>query len=329
MQTCLTIHRFRLGIFAAALGVAVGPLPVLGQTGDAASKASQPAAEAQPKARISKKDCRRVIRYQQRADVAYKPGVDVRGKKVVPADISGGFQMVLPDVFEFNVTKDLTAYLGGAEEALAAEKAAALAAEKTITATDAAVSSAALSLAGAETAATAAQTDADTAATAATAAQTASDADPTNRTLEVAAETAADAATAAQATADAAAETLATAQSAYDAVEAAAATGDYSTALSQSEAVLSTAEELGYTQDATAQTASSTASSTAADAASADAAALSAQETVSKSSGMTLNVGTVRYNIKTGAMTFNGQPLNDAAMGEMAVLCQEMLAGKK
>ena len=99
--------------------------------------------------------------------------------------------------------------------------------------------------------------------------------------------------------------------------------------MNQAQEVLSTAESLGYTQDATAQTASSTASSKAADAASADAAALSAMDKVAKSADMSLNVGTVRFNINSGAMTFNGQPLNDAAMGEMAVLCQEMLSGGK
>ncbi|MEQ8229614.1 MAG: hypothetical protein RIA64_16135 [Rhodospirillales bacterium] len=322
-------RRLVMGTACALMGM-IGVQPAQAQTGGSPAPAAQAEqTDTAPKARISKKDCRRVMRHRARADVAYKPGVDVRGKKVTPADLSGGFQMVLPDVFEFNVTKDLSAYLDGPEEQLAAEKAAALAAEKTTDATDASVSSAALSLAGAESAATAAQTAADTAATAATAAQAASDADPTNRTLEVAAETAASDAAAAQATADTAASTLTTAQSAYNAVESAAATGDYSSALTQAQEVLSSAESLGYTQDATAQTASSTASSKAVDAASADAAALSAMDKVAKSADMSLNVGTVRFNINSGAMTFNGQPLNDTAMGEMAVLCQEMLSGRK
>ncbi|MBB90760.1 MAG: hypothetical protein CMF68_07215, partial [Magnetovibrio sp.] len=113
----------------------------------AASEAPPPAA----KARITKRDCRRVLRHQPSGDVAYKPGVDARGKAVAPADLSGGFKMVLPDVFEFNVTKDLTAYLGGAEDQLAADKAAALAAEKSAAATDATVSSATQSLTAAQT----------------------------------------------------------------------------------------------------------------------------------------------------------------------------------
>ena len=116
--------------------------------------------DAFPKVRITKRDCRRLVRHYASADVAYKPGVDVRGNPVVDADVNDGFAVPLPDVYEFNVTKDLSAYLDGPEDQLAADKAAAIAAERSVTATDAAVSSAALSLSGA-------QTVSDTAATAA------------------------------------------------------------------------------------------------------------------------------------------------------------------
>ena len=37
----------------------------------------------------------------------------------------------------------------------------------------------------------------------------------------------------------------------------------------------------------------------------------------------------VRYNINTGAMTFNGKPINDAAMDDLAAICRDMLAAKK
>ena len=232
----MTISRFAsCSTVVAVLAAVLLAGPAAAQTPPgAASEAPPPAA----KARITKRDCRRVLRHQPSGDVAYKPGVDARGKAVAPADLSGGFKMVLPDVFEFNVTKDLTAYLGGAEDQLAADKAAALAAEKSAAATDAAVSSATQSLA-------AAQTTYDNAAAAAEAATTAAAAAPNDAAL---------------------AETAAT--------------------------------------------------------------ALSARETVAKSAGMELNVGTVRFNINTGAMTFNGQPLNDAATGELAVICKEILSGK-
>ena len=133
-----------------------------------------------PKVRISKKDCKRIIRHQPSADVAYKPGVDVRGNPVTAADVGGGFTIPIPDVFEFNITKDLTAYLDGPEEQLAADKAAAIAAERSVAATNAAVSSA-------ETAVTEAQAVYDDAVAAAEAAAAASEAAPNDTDLAAAA----------------------------------------------------------------------------------------------------------------------------------------------
>lgn len=270
--------------------------------------------EVAPKVRITKRDCKRLVRHQASADVAYKPGVDVRGNPVVGADLNGGFTIPLPDVFEFNVTKDLSAYLDGPEDQLAADKAAAIAAERSVAATDAAVSSAALSLSGA-------QTISDTAATAAAVAQTAADAAPNDAALATAAATA-------QATAVTAATGLAQTQSSYDATQAAAASDDVSSALTSAQATLSAAEAAGYAQDTTASTASTTATQAASDSTSADTAALTAAETVAKSEGMTLNVGTVRFNIKTGAMTFNGQSLTNASEAELAAQCQAMMSAK-
>jgi len=91
---------------------------------------------------------------------------------------------------------------------------------------------------------------------------------------------------------------------------------------------LAAAEAAGYAQDATASTASTTATQAASDSTTADTAALTAAETVAKSEGMTLNVGTVRFNIKTGAMTFNGQPLTNASEAELAAQCQAMISVK-
>lgn len=253
-----------------------------------------------PKVRITKRDCQRIVRHQASADVAYKPGVDVRGNPVVPADASGGFTIPLPDVFEFNITKDLTAYLDGPEEQLAADKAAAIAAERSVAATNAAVESAALSLAGAETA--------YNAAVAAAAAS------PNDAALAAAA-----------ATAEAG---LAATQTAYDAAQTAATSDDVSSALSAAETAKTTAEAIGYTPDATATTASETATQAAQDSEAADAAALAAAETVAKSAGMSLNIGTVRFNINTGEMTFNGKPLTDVSEGELAARCRAMMSAK-
>ena len=44
-------------------------------------------ANAGPKVTMTKRDCQRLVRHQARDDVAFKPGVDVRGKKVKSADL--------------------------------------------------------------------------------------------------------------------------------------------------------------------------------------------------------------------------------------------------
>ncbi len=304
------MHPFNFGtaaVFAIAFGL-VGDLS-WAQSTETEAQVTEPT----QKVRITKRDCQRIIRHVASAGVAYKPGVDVRGNPVVPADADGNFTIPLPDVFEFNITKDLTAYLDGPEEQLAADKAAAIAAEKSVAATDAAVSSASLSLAGA-------QDLYDSAVAGATAAQAAADADPTNTALAAAAVTA-------QSNLDTATAGLAATQSAYDATKTAATSSDVATALSGAKSTLSAAQEIGYTQDTAAVTASDTATRTAADSTAADSAALSAAETVAKSPDMSLNIGTIRFNINTGEMTFNGQPLTDASNAELAERCRAMMSG--
>jgi hypothetical protein len=305
----------RLIGFAACAALFVFVSPVFVQSTDEPAKAEQSAEVSVPKARITKRDCKRLIRYQARADVAYKPGVDVRGNSVVPADASGGFTIPLPDVFEFNVTKDLTIYLGGDEDKLAADKAAAIAAEKTVAATNAAVTSAELSLAGA-------QTIADNTAAAATAAQAAADAAPNDAALAAAATTANELATTVAAD-------LATTQAAFDATTSALTSNDTATALASAQSAKTAAEQMGYVPDATVTSAAATAQTTATGAAAADSAAASAAKVVASSEGMTLNVGKVRFNIKTGGMTFNGKPLNDGSMSGLAEKCQAMMAAGK
>jgi len=311
--------------FSVATALTVVFIGSLGCVDAARAQNTTPTAEAAPEApkvRITKKDCRRLVRYQASANVAYQPGVDVRGNPVTPADASGGF--TIPDVFEFNITKDLSAYLGGAEEQLAADKAAAIAAEKSVAATNAAVESAESAVSSAETVYQNALADA-------TAAQTAAEAAPNDAAL-------ATAATEAQAEATAAASGLASTRSAYTAAQTAATSDDVSGAVSAAQSALSAAEatataagldaNAAATATADASTAVSEAQQAATDSASADAAALEAADTVAKSSGMTLNIGTVRFNINTGAMTFNGQPLTDASEAELAERCRIMLNKK-
>ena len=58
-------------------------------------------------------DCRRVVAHVAAADVEYRPGVDVRGRKVAPADLGGGPPIKLPDEIAFDIKVDLRNFLGG------------------------------------------------------------------------------------------------------------------------------------------------------------------------------------------------------------------------
>lgn len=57
---------------------------------------------------ITKTDCSRLIAHQPSADVAYKPGVDVKGRPVASADTDPGraefARKVVPEVLEFPIT---------------------------------------------------------------------------------------------------------------------------------------------------------------------------------------------------------------------------------
>ena len=155
-------------------------------------------AAAQERVVITRGECQRLVRHVPAADVAYAPGVDVRGKPVAPADIGGGYDyMQPPEEIAFDLRVDLRNFLGGPEADAQAASAALAAADKAATAASAA-------------------------AAAATEAETASAANPANAALAAAAAAAriaADAATAAVAAGD----KSAAAQSAATAATAAAA----------------------------------------------------------------------------------------------------------
>jgi hypothetical protein len=262
------------------------------------------------KVTITKKDCRRLVRHSASADVAYKPGVDVRGRKVTPADAGGRRPLKLPDVFEFNVDVDIRKYLGGPEDDAAAASAAVIAGDKAT----AAASSAETAATAAEAAATAAATISTTAAAdAATAATTAT-------TARAAADTrsAADSADAATLAADKAtfAETAATAASSTASLASTAAGSD------AAKAALATAATSADTA-ATSATTSASASKTS------NTALIAANRKAQKLTGLNMNVGKVRYNIKTGALSFNGQSLTDPDQAALAEACRNILKGGK
>lgn len=56
--------------------------------------------------------CRALVKHVPDADVAYRSGVDVRGKAVVPADLGGQPQMDLPEEIVLPITADMFKLLG-------------------------------------------------------------------------------------------------------------------------------------------------------------------------------------------------------------------------
>jgi hypothetical protein len=56
---------------------------------------------------ITGTDCTRLISHTAEADVAYKPGVDVQGRAVAPADLNPAPAIRVPDSIVFDVAADL------------------------------------------------------------------------------------------------------------------------------------------------------------------------------------------------------------------------------
>ena len=62
--------------------------------------------------KISKRDCDRLARKQTNASADYRPGVDVRGRKVAGAALNPGKRLKLPSTLSFNISTDLGALTG-------------------------------------------------------------------------------------------------------------------------------------------------------------------------------------------------------------------------
>ena len=61
---------------------------------------------------ITRADCLRLVEHAPAPDVAYQPGVDVRGRPVAPADLGGGTMVVPPDTIEIDIEVDLVDRFG-------------------------------------------------------------------------------------------------------------------------------------------------------------------------------------------------------------------------
>jgi hypothetical protein len=63
-----------------------------------------------PKVTIAARDCRRLVKYRSQKEAEYKPGVDVRGKKVAHADVEGSPKIKIPDEITFDLSASLAKY---------------------------------------------------------------------------------------------------------------------------------------------------------------------------------------------------------------------------
>ncbi len=79
-----------------------------------AAGAEPPRPQARPSGPVimlNRGDCERIgTVYRPAPDVAYKPGVDVRGRPVAPADLPNGYEGVLPDQIVIPLTVPLRRY---------------------------------------------------------------------------------------------------------------------------------------------------------------------------------------------------------------------------
>ncbi len=56
---------------------------------------------------LSASACQQMVQHVPADDVTYKPGVDVHGKPVVPADLGGGPTITMPDQIDIQIGIDL------------------------------------------------------------------------------------------------------------------------------------------------------------------------------------------------------------------------------
>lgn len=81
-------------------------VPVISVQPESEPEPAPPIAAEEPFS-FSDDDCRWLTRHIPDADVAYKPGVDVYGKPVVPADLNGTYDFELPETVVASVSRRL------------------------------------------------------------------------------------------------------------------------------------------------------------------------------------------------------------------------------
>ena len=89
MGPSTNIHRHRPAVRLAVL------LACLAWAGPAA---------AEDALTVNHTDCLKIVKHVPAADVAYQPGVDVRGRPVVSADVAGSNPIAVPKDFTIDIT---------------------------------------------------------------------------------------------------------------------------------------------------------------------------------------------------------------------------------
>jgi hypothetical protein len=90
------------------------PGPAAGENAAPDGEGAAGAEKAKPTITVTRSACQQLVSHVPDDDVAYKPGVDVYGRKVAPADLDGGSPILdaLPKEIEFPVTIDFFEYAG-------------------------------------------------------------------------------------------------------------------------------------------------------------------------------------------------------------------------
>lgn len=65
-----------------------------------------------PELVVGRRDCQRLLRHEPRPDVEYRPGVDVRGRPVAPADLPGSPRIEVPKEIRIPLGVDLAEKYG-------------------------------------------------------------------------------------------------------------------------------------------------------------------------------------------------------------------------
>ena len=111
--------------------------------------------------------------------------------------------------------------------------------------------------------------------------------------------------------------------------ETAATAASTTASLASTAAGSDTSKAALATSATAADTAATSAATSASDSETSNTALIAANRKAQKFAGLNMTVGKVRYNIKTGALTFNGQTLTDPDQDALAAACRSILKGGK